>query len=377
MKKRRVLIFYDYFTPAFKAGGPIQSLFNLVNFLGHQYDFFIYTSNRDLDGTTLNVEKDRWLPFSPTGMIYYSSKKYPSFSQVRDDIKPIHPEVFYINGLYSLANVIWPLCFVQANVDNEVKLIIAPRGMLSPSALAIKKWKKRIYLTILKILIRKTRVYWHATSEEEDAAIRNFVPNATKILIAQNIPNIKTQVKRAKIGQLKPSPLRLVTIAVISPMKNIFEIIEALQLLDFPTHYDIYGPIKDQRYWQACQRQIGKLPAHIRVNYKQELDPTKVQETLPGYHLYVQPSQSENFGHSIFEALQAGLPVITSHSTPWSNLERFACGKNVTPDKEAIAKAINELQKEIDQGKIFRSKDYINSYLQSKNFLKMYAELFD
>ena len=37
----KVVICYDYFLPAYKAGGPIQSISNIVKNLHDFYDFFI------------------------------------------------------------------------------------------------------------------------------------------------------------------------------------------------------------------------------------------------------------------------------------------------------------------------------------------------
>ena len=37
----KVIIFIDWYHPAFKAGGPISSIFNMVEFLGEEVNFFI------------------------------------------------------------------------------------------------------------------------------------------------------------------------------------------------------------------------------------------------------------------------------------------------------------------------------------------------
>ena len=109
---------------------------------------------------------------------------------------------------------------------------------------------------ILKFLVRKSKLYWHATSEEEKESINDFLHDSGEVVIAQNIPNIKPYATKVQLDEMSTLPLRLVTIAVISPMKNIYEVVEALTCLDFPVSYDIYGPIKDQRYWRKCQRLI-------------------------------------------------------------------------------------------------------------------------
>ena len=46
--KIRILIFIDWFLPAYKAGGPIRSIANLVDHLNGDFDFYIITGDRDL-----------------------------------------------------------------------------------------------------------------------------------------------------------------------------------------------------------------------------------------------------------------------------------------------------------------------------------------
>ena len=43
--------------------------------------------------------------------------------------------------------------------------------------------------------------------------------------------------------------------------------------------------------------------------------------------VFVLPTYSENFGIVVAEALWAGVPVITTHGTPWKDLEDRKCGK--------------------------------------------------
>jgi hypothetical protein len=50
-EKRRIVIFIDWYLPAFKAGGPIRSVHNIVNLIGEDAQFFIVTGNKDLGDT--------------------------------------------------------------------------------------------------------------------------------------------------------------------------------------------------------------------------------------------------------------------------------------------------------------------------------------
>ncbi|MFC0280229.1 glycosyltransferase [Falsigemmobacter intermedius] len=84
---------------------------------------------------------------------------------------------------------------------------------------------------------------------------------------------------------------------------------------------NIYGPVESEAYWNRCRALIARLPTHIRATYHGPLRPDQVSATFARHDLFVLPTQSENFGHIIFEALRAGTPVLISSNTPWKSSE--------------------------------------------------------
>jgi glycosyltransferase involved in cell wall biosynthesis len=147
--------------------------------------------------------------------------------------------------------------------------------------------------------------------------------------VAGNFPN--------KIGLLPLPPkisgkLILISIGIISPMKNILLVLQALEKVSSEIQYDLYGPVKDEAYWDLCKQQIKLLPENIQVAYHKEIDPVRVKEVLSQSHIFILPSKSENFGHAIYEALSAGRAVITSMNTPWNDLRVSKAGMNVSVD---------------------------------------------
>jgi len=56
--------------------------------------------------------------------------------------------------------------------------------------------------------------------------------------------------------------------------------------------------------------------------------------------LLVLPSHKENFGMTVLEALEHGMPVIVSKGTPWRDVERIDCGLWVDNHPESLAHAI-------------------------------------
>ena len=59
-----------------------------------------------------------------------------------------------------------------------------------------------------------------------------------------------------------------------------------------------------------------------------------------GLSLLVVPSDFENFGNIVTEALVRGIPVISSKGMPWQELETFHCGWWIDNDQESINQTI-------------------------------------
>ena len=82
--------------------------------------------------------------------------------------------------------------------------------------------------------------------------------------------------------------------------------------------------------------------------------------------LFVAPSDFENFGQSIAEALSAGVPVITTIGTPWKELKEKNCGWWIDPTPKSIANALQQAMSLSDserkaKGKV--GKNIVEQYL--------------
>ncbi len=330
-----VFISIDWFHPAFKAGGPIQSIANLVNRYGAaEVNFRIFCSNADLDGTiNEGVVFDEWCNYNSHTQVWYASKKRQSISVLKREMNKTRADVMFVIGIYSWHFNLAPLLFGRARIK-----IISVRGMLHPGALSQKPLKKKIYLAIWKLAGIHRRYCFHATDAQEQDYIQQVFGKQATVLIAGNYPGV---LPFQQVVKKTPGELRMVSIALISPMKNIALVLEALATCKQQVMYDIYGPVKDEGYWQQCLIKIGVMPANITVRCQGVLAPAKIASTLSDYHVFILPSRSENFGHAIYEALSAGRPVITSHHTPFNGLYEQRAGRNITAENiPEISRAI-------------------------------------
>lgn len=384
----KIYILIPWFYPAYKAGGPVQSIANMVRALGSNnllettgnegeihsetnYQFSIFCSNKDLDGSLLEgVTFDKWLQFKTNTKIWYSSIDN-ILPVLKKQIKKEKPDFLFITGIYDWVFNIKPLLFCSG-----VKKIISVRGMLHPGALSQKNLKKKIYLGLWKTLgVHKKNVF-HATDEAEAQHIKDEFGEKAKIFVAENFGRlIKKEAPINKSADL----LKLFTIALISPMKNHLNVLKALKMCKSDIEYNIYGPIKDEAYWQLCLQQIKLLPTNISVQYHGDLAPHLLEETLSRHHVFIMPSKSENFGHAISEALSAGKPVITSNATPWNNLLQYKAGINAEPTETALHDAI-DLFSAMDNEMYLQFAEGAAAYIRRKNnyeiIMEQYRKMF-
>ena len=294
--------------------------------------FYVFTGNADLNDIELTgIKTNQWVLYNSYTKVWYGKEGNRSNDLVQQ-VEQLKPDILYIVGMFDWHFNLVPLFFCKAE-----KKILSVRGMLHEGALSQKKLKKQIFLRVFKFLRKHKNIIYHATDEIEMKHIEAEMGTDCLIHIAGNFPRIITQRKG---NSKKAGNLHLISIALISPMKNHLLIIKALKKIKSNIKYSIYGPVKDADYWQQCVKEMDNLQENIMVTFYGDLQPQLVQEKLYEADVFIMPSKSENFGHSIIEALSAGLPVITSDHTPWNGLKEKKAGINVDTSEEAIFESI-------------------------------------
>lgn len=358
--------------PAYKAGGPIQSINNLAKELSTSgNDIYVFCSNVDLDNKALSVQTDTWCEYERGISVYYASQSL-SKKNTLDVINDIKPDTIFINGLYSLMFTIYPLLY-----KGKCRKVLSARGMLHPEALSQKSYKKKVFISMFKMLGLNKQCEYHATTTEESKYIKNVFGNDSQVWTVSNLPNIfeyHTPIPKSS------NSVQLVSISLISPMKNILLVLKALKRSKASIIYDIYGPVKDAAYWGECLNEIKTLPENIIVTYKGEVLPANIQDTVIKYHYFILPSKSENFGHAIYEAMSAGRPVITSHNTPWNNLEPSGAGYNIDPeDTDRFTRLLEDIcliDNEQYVASTTSAKKYITEQYDINSIKEQYIKMF-
>jgi glycosyltransferase involved in cell wall biosynthesis len=363
------LISIPWYTPAYLAGGPIQSVYTLVNNCD-ELDFKIITSNSDINYVPLkNISVNQWADFNNQTKVFYGDKQLSILKHVQI-LKSVKANAVFLIGIYSFRFTILPILF-----SRSASIILSARGMLHPPALRQKGFKKKIYLAFLKPMLKWKKVSFHATDETEKKHIHAVIGNEAKVWVAQNIPNIR----KSNVSYKSEGTINLLTVALIGPMKNHLQILKALKDCKHNVQYDICGPIYFPNYWNECLKIIEQLPANVKVVHHGPIPPNELDSFYANAHVFICPSQSENFGHALFEGLSAGKPLITSNNTPWNDLKMNNAGFNVDPIPEQIKDAIDFFAQmnETDYSKWSKAaKDYANNAVDIVEIKKAYHQMF-
>ncbi|MEP7262900.1 MAG: glycosyltransferase [Bacteroidota bacterium] len=335
MGQKKIVVLIDWYLPGYKAGGPIQSVANIVQHLKTDYDIAVITTDTDLHETTSYsaVESNKWTVAPDGTRTYYFSKSALNFGNLKKIILGERADFIYINSLFSVNFTILPLLIRKLFLPNR-KVVLAPRGMLGKGALNIKPGKKKIFLSASRLFGLFKNITWHASTILEEEEIKSAFGSNSKVITAVNLTSSRTLQFISKPKEV--NQCKLVFISRIASKKNILPVLRALYRLpdSMNVDFDIYGPIDEADYWKQCEAVIQQAPGNIKINYKGPVENAQVHDVLTNYHFSVLYTQHENFGHSIIEGMAAGCPAIISDQTPWRNLAEQNAGWDVPVDNE-------------------------------------------
>jgi len=335
----RILAVVEWYPPAYRAGGPIRSVHNLMRLLQAQthHHLEVVCSDRDLgasqplEGVPVDVPHDQ----DGIAVTYRSQVSLAWWREkLRGSDDAPAPDVLYLNSLFSAPFALQPL---RAARELGIRVVLAPRGMLGAGALAIKPVKKKLFLTVARWAGWFRDVRWHASTEVEAADVRKAFPRAD-IAVAQNVP-LPTP------GPLPASHREEVVwmaLGRIHPIKNLHFALEALQNVDFTRRelvVELVGPAEDEVYLEQL---LGMAKPGLKVVHRGPVPPKELGEVWGRAHALLMPTTHENFGHAVVEAWAHGRPVLLSDQTPWRDLKRNDLGWELPLDRAVWVEGLSE-----------------------------------
>lgn len=384
--ERKILILTDWFIPGYRAGGPIRSVYNIINTLEELFCFSVITSDMDFGASDPyeDIQSDKWNEMNGF-RTYYISRNQLTYRTIKHLLMQSDHDILYLNSLFSIYFTLIPLWISRVGRLNK-KIVLAPRGMLGKGALAIKSRKKRFFLQLAKLLGLYSGVIWHASTDQEALEIQSVFGANASIFVAPNLVSLPATVDQQMRLPKTSGIARFVFISRISTKKNILKALHFFRDLDIVSKgeiiFDLYGPVEDEKYWSECKRMMTELREKgIHVNYKGLLPYEEINNTLEKYHFFLMPTSHENFGHAIIEALASGCPVIISDQTPWHNLKKYQCGWDVPlSDERQFMQVLGEcieMNAETYNQWSGRARQFVRDKVQTTEIVQKNRQLFE
>lgn len=315
--------------PGITLGGPaistttlarnIQDLGHIVQFHTVKVDFSDYI---DLDIHPYHIP---WTPYR--WQFAFSFDLYKNLKKESKDA-----QIIQTNSLWQFPNFIHE----YARRGTKAKSVIVPRGTLSPYALSLSSFKKKLILALGQRTALKKADMFIATCHKEYEDIRNFglsqpvavIPNGLDLPKLNDIEKKKTVLFLGRIHKVKGIDL------LIDAWRNISgnSIFNDWDLV-------IAGPTSSEYAQDMMSRALGMES----VTFVGEVKGDEKNRLFSQSSIYVLPTHTENFGISVGEALACGTPVVTTTGAPWSGLVDNDCGLWIDLSVENLTRALEDM----------------------------------
>lgn len=344
---KKIAIITGRYLPGYKDGGPVRTIKNLTDMLGDDYFFTIVCADRDHGDDKpyehIKTGVDNRNRVDKADVIYIDNGKY-SFSDIRKIAS--ENDLIYICGPYN-GYAIKSLILNRIGVI-KCPVVLAPMGSFSKGALAIRSKKKKLFLTVMKLMGLFNNIHFSVTSEVEKEEMKEALKitendNDELFYIAED-PQRKPDEILSNKSYRKNDMLRVVFVSRICEKKNLLGAAKILKRAKGNILFDIYGNMEDEKYYAKCLNVMNELPDNVCFEYKGEANSEDVPKIFSEYDVFLFPTHGENFGHVISEALSAGTIPVISNTTPWLDFDESKCGFVIEHDDEnAFADCINKL----------------------------------
>ena len=239
----------------------------------------------------------------------------------------------------------------------RVPYVISPHGTLMAEALRRSRFKKLIALTLFERRNLDSAAAVVVTSEPELQDLRSLGVQGRAVVvplaIAPDAPEFFSSGR--SLDEYIARPARtILCVSRFHPRKRLVELVRIFAGLapSNPTwRLRIVGPDFERGYRDKVIAAKTASGVDERITIEPALHGDALWRAYLDSDLFVLPSQFENFGLVVGEALASGMPVITTRGAPWPQLATDRCGwwtdTTLGSLRSAIAEAIETSPKDL------------------------------
>lgn len=264
-------------------------------------------------------------------------------------------DVILMHGFYTFVTL-----FSLMYGKRDTPYFLMPHGSLEDYQRVKSKLLKFLFRSIFVTLARNRNFTFVVASEQEKLSIRHQFPNFRIEIIGLGIEYLGEPTVR----QGDATTLNLVCISRIAMKKRIDLCIGAVKLLQdegISVELHILGS-GDFQLTNSLKQLVRLLDLVQVVHFHGHLTRNAIQQILPQMHIFLLPSENENFAIAVAEAISDGLPTVVSDNVAMHTfVEANATGIVISElSTESLRKAILTVKTNIEM----YSMNAINSRFQ-------------
>lgn len=249
-------------------------------------------------------------------------------------LQNVEPDVVHLHGVWEMG---LHRCAVLCR-RWHIPYVIAPRGMLEPWSLKQKWLKKRIARFLYQDKDLKLAAALHATAASEAEQFRKLGFKNYCIVSPNGVNLPEGDLGVGERCRCTADCRRALFVSRMHPKKGVLELVEAWGRVVVSRQssvvsgwkcelvYTVSGEL-EKEYEAKVKARVKELGLDDQFIFTGALNDDEKWAAYARADVFVLPTYSENFGIVVAEALWAGVPVITTKGTPWSELEEYKCGK--------------------------------------------------
>ena len=242
-------------------------------------------------------------------------------------------EVFHNHSLWSMMNMVagWVV------PSRRAQLVVSPHGTLSPAALKRRRFLKSALWQFQYRTLAKADLL-HATSMAEYRDIRSIELGNPVAVVPHGIDVPPSPPAATTTQQCRT----LLFLSRIHPHKGLDRLLSCWERLQdrHPDWQLVVAGKGDSSYEHRIKAMAHTLRLQ-RIRFVGPVYGAAKSRLYARSQLFALPTDSENFGIVVAEALAHGCPCVVTTGAPWAGLQTEGCGWWVDHDVEAFTSALH------------------------------------
>lgn len=314
-----------------KTGGPALSTYLTIKGL--------LFSDVDVECIMPSLSKDGVLIGESCKIHFFNTsidKRFYYIPRLKHSIASLGTyDLYHIQGIWQYPGHV----VAQLARERNKPYVITLRGMMYPEAMEHSSFIKKLSLQLYQSKDLCNAACIQATCKEEMDYYRCLgfknpvavLPNPIEVagIVDRPIPS-KAKTRIGYLGRVHP---RKRIERLIYAFANNSEAFDNCELV-------IIGS-DDKNYERYLRQEVERLRLD-NVLFTGFLTGEEKDRAIMNLSFLAVPSDFENFGNIVTEALVRGVPVIASKGMPWQDLEDYHCGWWIKNDQQTIDKTLME-----------------------------------